>query len=120
MSDLEVTKTALPGKAIYLKLTGSIDSYTVSKLDRTLEQLFRQKRFYLLIDLAAVDYISSAGLGVLIGALQRVDFERGRLILVNPSREVMEVFENVGLQGVFTFVDTVEKGQTIISEASSL
>ena len=120
MSDLDITKTTLPGKAICLKLNGSVDSYTVSRLDRTLEQLFRQKRFYLLVDLASVDYISSAGLGVLIGALQRVDFERGRLILVNPSREVMEVFENVGLSGVFTFVDNVEKGQSLIAEASSL
>ncbi len=120
MSDLEVTKTTLPGKAICIKMVGSIDSYTVSKLDRTLEQLFRQKRFYMLVDLSTVDYISSAGLGVLIGALQRVDFERGRLILINPTKDVMEVFENVGLQGVFTFVESVEKGQVLIAEASSL
>lgn len=120
MSDLEISKSSLPGKAISLKLTGSIDSYTVSRLDRTLEQLFRQKRFFVLVDLSAVDYISSAGLGVLIGALQRVDFERGRLILVNPSKEVMEVFENVGLSGVFTFADSLEKGQSLIAEANTL
>jgi anti-anti-sigma factor len=105
MADLTLRKKTYPGGILCLVVHGSVDSYTIPRLDRAIEGLFRQKLFRLIIDLADVEFMSSAGLGVLIAAHQRVDSEHGFLVLISPPPKVKEIFVNLGLGGVFTFCD---------------
>ena len=46
-----------------IKVGGYIDTTTSSELERALDSLLKQGRFYLVVDLGNVDYISSAGWG---------------------------------------------------------
>ncbi|MBI5369362.1 MAG: STAS domain-containing protein [Planctomycetes bacterium] len=105
MVGLTLRKRSYPGGIICLAVHGSVDSYTIPRLDRAIEGLFRQKVFRLIIDLSNVDFMSSAGLGVLIASHQRVDSEKGVLVLVNPPAKVKEIFVNLGLGAVFTFCE---------------
>ncbi len=54
------------------------------------------------IDLANVDYISSAGLRVLVAAQKKVTAAAGNMRLLSPNDEVFEVFEMTGLSDIFT------------------
>ena len=54
------------------------------------------------IDLANVDYISSAGLRVLVAAQKKVNAAAGNMRLLSPNDEVFEVFEMTGLSDIFT------------------
>ena len=54
------------------------------------------------IDLANVDYISSAGLRVLVAAQKKVNAASGNMCLLSPNDEVFEVFEMTGLSDIFT------------------
>ena len=54
------------------------------------------------IDLANVDYISSAGLRVLVAAPKKVTAAAGNMRLLSPNDEVFEVFEMTGLSDIFT------------------
>ena len=54
------------------------------------------------IDLANVDYISSAGLRVLVATQKLLTHRAGSMTLLNPVDEVYEVFEMTGLSDVFT------------------
>jgi anti-sigma B factor antagonist len=53
------------------------------------------------VDLEGVDFIDSAGLGVLVGGLKRVRAADGELVLVATGRSVVRVLELTGLTRVF-------------------
>jgi anti-sigma B factor antagonist len=53
------------------------------------------------VDLEGVDFIDSAGLGVLVGGLKRVRAAKGELVLVATGRSVVRVLELTGLTRVF-------------------
>jgi anti-sigma B factor antagonist len=54
------------------------------------------------VDLEGVDFIDSAGLGVLLGGLERARGNEGDLVLVATGRSVLRVLELTGLERVFT------------------
>lgn len=55
----------------------------------------------LVVDMAAVEFIDSTGLGVLVGALKRARVDGGDLALVNIQPMVMKIFTVTGLNKVF-------------------
>jgi len=56
----------------------------------------------LFFDFAGVEYISSAGIRVVVSAVKMLD-GKGELKIVNASDEVVEVFDLVGLKSVLCF-----------------
>ena len=62
----------------------------------------------LLIDLAAVTFIDSSGLGVIVGALRRVRSHDGELVLVCPSPELRRAFELCDLDRIFELHTDIE------------
>ena len=55
----------------------------------------------LVVDLEGVDFIDSAGLGVLVGGLKHAKHGAGDLLLVATGRSVIKVLELTGLTRVF-------------------
>jgi anti-sigma B factor antagonist len=53
------------------------------------------------VDLEGVDFIDSAGLGVLVGGLERARTRDGDLVLVATGRSVVRVLELTGLTRLF-------------------
>lgn len=53
------------------------------------------------VDMGAVEFIDSTGLGVLVGALKRARLDGGDLALVNVQPMVMRIFTVTGLNRVF-------------------
>ena len=88
---------------------GEIDVATAPRLREQLIALVNDGRYHLVIDLEAVDFIDSTGLGVLISGLKRVRLHDGRLALVCTEPRVLKVFEITGLLAVFPVHDTVDE-----------
>lgn len=61
---------------------------------------------HVVLDLAGVDYISSAGLRVLLVAARRVQATGGRLALCGMGQPVRQVFQLAGFLPLFTIQDT--------------
>ena len=57
------------------------------------------------IDLANLEYVSSAGLRVLVGAQKLASRAGGELRLLHPSKDVRDIFEMTGLAEIMTIVD---------------
>ena len=73
-----------------------------------LAELLDRDRTDLVIDLRAVRFMDSTGLGVLVGTLKKVRLAGGRLQLVIDSERLLKVFRITALLQVFTVHDTVE------------
>ena len=83
-----------------IELVGRLDTTTAPALDKTIAEDIGDTK-NLVLDINGLEYISSAGLRVLLSAqkkLQRV----GSMKVTNVCEEVMEVFEMTGFADILT------------------
>ena len=98
-ADLVVT-SAEDQHAVVVTVSGEVDLFTVPRLDAELVEATSSGVPALLVDLRAVTFIDSAGLGVLVAAFKRCRAHRGAMHLVVTSREVRRLLEVLGLDAV--------------------
>jgi anti-sigma B factor antagonist len=89
-----------------VKATGRIDSSTASQLAEAIDSITNQGRYKLVFDMSEVEYMSSAGLRVLIGT-QKIckRYNRGELILSLVPRRIYDALELAGFVPLFKFYD---------------
>jgi anti-sigma B factor antagonist len=99
--DLKVgVETAAEGLTI-VTVEGEIDLSTAPRLRGKLIGLVSDGNHHLVVDLDKVEFLDSAGLGVLIGTLKRVSAYQGSIWLVCSQKRILEVFGITGLSLVF-------------------
>ena len=79
---------------------GSAVSTVTTVLFAAFEELLKQKHYNLVIDLAGVRYVSSAGAGVFMNVLTQSRENGGGLVLINLTQGVREIFELLNLHDV--------------------
>ncbi len=92
-----------------LAVSGEVDVATVPRLREQLHGLVAQGDTQIVVDLDAVEFLDSTGLGVLVGALKRVRSSGGELYLVCTQPRIRKVFEVTGLTKVFSIHDSVDE-----------
>lgn len=102
MPSLEVLTQETSSGIVLLELAGFLDAHTYESLERDLDRLFGQGKYRIVIGLAQLNYISSAGVGVLVAALGTVQAHQGRIVLVDPAPNVLEIFDLLGITHMFT------------------
>ncbi len=90
---MNITKTQ-EGTTLTIALEGRLDTVTAPKLEGELRTAVNGIT-ELIMDLAALDYVSSAGLRVLLSA-QKVMNRQGTMIIRNVKPEIMEIFDVTG------------------------
>jgi len=84
-----------------LHLAGRFDSSQVEKAERVFSGLVKSTT----VDLADLDYLSSAGLAVLVRAFKRLHGEGHGLKLQNPKEAIRSLLREAGLDRVFLISD---------------
>jgi anti-sigma B factor antagonist len=82
-------------------LRGDLDLATAPELRECLVKVIDEGA-RIVVDLERVDFLDSAGLGILVGGLKRARTGGGELELICTSREVLKPLEITGLDRVFT------------------
>jgi stage II sporulation protein AA (anti-sigma F factor antagonist) len=85
---------------------GRIDSTTSASLDEHLLKLAAAGERRIVIDMAGVEYISSAGLRVMLSLAKRIRENKGGLALCVLSESVRQVFALAGFLPLFTVTGT--------------
>ena len=81
-----------------IELVGRLDTTTAPALDKTINEDVADVK-NLILDIKGLEYISSAGLRVLLGAQKKMQ-KIGSMKVVNVCAEVMEVFEMTGFADI--------------------
>ena len=81
-----------------IELTGRLDTTTAPALDKTVNEDIRDAK-NLVLDLGGLEYVSSAGLRVILGAQKRMQ-KVGTMKFKNVCEAVMEVFEMTGFADI--------------------
>ena len=81
-----------------IKLVGRLDTTTAPALDKTINEDVADVK-NLVLDVKELEYISSAGLRVLLGAQKKMQ-KIGSMKLTNVGETVMEVFEMTGFADI--------------------
>src|SRR5580704_10316408 len=110
MAELQIDSQVVGGvPTIYLQ--GELDSYSAPRVRHILETLTENQQPTVLIDMTGLEYIDSAGLGVLVAALKHVNDRGGALALVGLTSAVARVFRVTGLEKLFTICTDEEEAQ---------
>ena len=83
-----------------MKVSGRLDSDTAPGLENELKECIGDVT-ELIFDLKELEYISSAGLRVLLSA-QKVMGKQGEMKVINANESVMEIFEVTGFSTILT------------------
>ena len=92
---IEIKKNA---EATIIEVAGRLDTMTASSLDKAINDDIGEVK-HLVLDLKNLEYISSAGLRVLLGAQKKMQ-KIGSMKVTNVCEEVMEVFEMTGFADI--------------------
>lgn len=87
---------------VRISLIGRLDTNTSGQLESALNDLFDKEKFNIVIDLKDLEYVSSSGLRVFLGAQKKVSAASGSMVVKNVNDTVMEVFEMTGFLDVLT------------------
>jgi anti-sigma B factor antagonist len=95
-----------PGSTV-VAVGGEIDVYSAPKLRERLIALVDSGSYHLIVDMEAVEFLDSTGLGVLVGGLKRVRAHDGWIDLVCTQGRILRIFRITGLSKVFSIYDSV-------------
>ena len=83
-----------------IEIAGRLDTITAPALDKTINENIGDTE-NLVLDVKGMEYISSAGLRVLLAAQKKMQ-KKGSLKVINVCGDVMEVFEMTGFADILT------------------
>ena len=99
---MEVTKITInkekKGSTLNVRLSGRLDTSTAPELQNSISADLEEVN-ELVMDLKELDYISSAGLRVLLSAHKKMS-SKGGMTVINVSETVMEVFDITGFSEI--------------------
>ena len=90
----------LNGTELMVKVTGRLDTTTAPELEASLNESFNGVT-KLVLDFASLEYLSSAGLRVLLQA-QKTMNKQGEMVIRNVNESINEVFEVTGFIDILT------------------
>lgn len=94
--------------AVVIAVAGRIDATTAPMLEQCVEESMGENRNILVLNMAELGYISSAGLRVVLQAAKDLKARQGDLLLAGLQGSVKDIFEMSGFLSIFKSFDTEE------------
>jgi len=105
--DLTLATSEVDGTTI-VAVGGEIDVYTAPKLRDKITELVAEGVYNIVVDMEAVEFLDSTGLGVLVGGLKKVRAHDGSLELICTQDRLLKIFRITGLAKVFVIHDSTD------------
>lgn len=94
------------GKVLVLKLKGRLDAVSSPGAEKKVFDFINDGERYLLMDFSEVDYLSSAGMRMLLSTTKKLKLLSGKLIVCHVTPNVMDVLKMSGFDHVLELTAT--------------
>lgn len=84
-----------------IELSGYLDAHTVDLFENRLGEILESGEKHVVLDLAELNYISSAGIGALMSLTQHLRKKHGDLVLLRPNKKVYKILDLLGFTKIF-------------------
>lgn len=91
------------------ELRGYIDAHTVIEFEKAVNAEINGGLHHLVLDISGLSYISSAGIGAMMGLARKLAQLGGDLVLLNPTQKVFMILEGLGFTKIFKIAETEEQ-----------
>jgi len=111
---MEITQKEENG-IVSVAIKGRLDADSSLEAEKVVKDALGGEANRLLFNLGELEYLSSAGLRVLLSAAKEMRRREGKIVLCALNEFVKEIFEVSGFQSLIPIVDSVESGIEILS-----
>lgn len=102
-----------PDGVLLITLAGYLDAGTFDVAEKVLEKALDEGHCRMIVNMSKLTYMSSAGVGVLLAAINRARSLGGEIALLKPTPVVADVFALIGMSKFCKFADTLEQAEGI-------
>ncbi len=95
---------------VSIEIKGRLDADSSPEAEKVVKEALKDQTTRVLFNLSSLEYLSSAGLRVLLGAAKEMRRKDGKIVLCALNEFVKEIFEVSGFQSLIPIADTVESG----------
>ena len=100
---------------VFIAIKGRLDADSSPEAEKVVKDILEGQTDRILFDLGALEYLSSAGLRVLLSATKEMGRREGKIVLCALNEFVKEIFEVSGFQSLISIADSVESGIELLS-----
>lgn len=101
------TEIIYSNKTLYVKLNGDIDHHSAKYIREEIDRdLYKYQPDTVIMELSAVDFMDSSGLGLILGRYTKVNLLGGILKVANPNERIEEILKMAGTDKLIP----IEKG----------
>lgn len=104
------------GGCTIFELKGYIDAHTVIEFEKAVQAAIEGGCTSVILDISGLSYISSAGIGAMMGLVRKLNQLGGELVLLNPTPKVFAILDGLGFTKIFRIAgdeaDALEKVKT--------
>ncbi len=90
------------GEIFVVELEGRMDTNTSPEFQKEMEAYYSKEGFKMILDFDRLDFVSSAGLRVLLLIQKKSKALNGSLVIKNVKPEIQEVFDMTGFSDILT------------------
>lgn len=111
MEGIQISESRVGARRDIAMLTvkGYVDTMTCSILLNRITENMNNGTLQIIIDMAQVNYVSSAGWGVFVGEIKGIRERGGDLKIVQMTPEVYDVFEMLEFNKILSYYDSIEE-----------
>lgn len=97
------------GRIAVVRINGALNSNTSVNFEEYINRLLKEGKHYIILDASNLEYISSAGIGVMIFIRSKILEHNGLFIICNLSGEVSSLYSMLGFDVIFDIVGSEDK-----------
>ncbi len=113
MNNQEFIRHALTDNVLLIKLGQSLDNNNAHAVLETITVAHDEGYTFIIVDMAEVDFLSSAGVGSILGTVEMFREQGGDIILCNVSNTALHVLKVLDLDDFLTIKPTVNEAREL-------
>lgn len=102
------TQVEEKGEVVVVRLQGRLDAASSPQLEKKINSIIESGHFKLILNLEGVDYLSSAGMRLMLSVSKKLKQLEGKVVACNLNEEVMDVIKMAGFHQVLELYSSEE------------